>query len=291
MTKSWKNYYQETKDRLKDDPVALAEWRAKCRAQYKKYVDKLKSDPVRYAKFIENRKKNSERYFEKVKSDPKRLADYRQKAKKWADTWKNKMKQTGRWQTHMRKLLDKEKQRYHSDPEYRKKKNSATVEYIRNRRQQWLAQGLNFEGKPYKPKKAKVKREPVLSQWEKLTGKTLQDWADQQGMTRERVRQVLVKAREILDDCEHIFAEMKSTGEWPNFKAKFKAVKKQPKVYTRYGTKYSRDTGMTQLELAKKYDTYKTNIMNWRKQAPDLTFEQWDSQRYKGDYPGRKRWK
>lgn len=66
-------------------------------------------------------------------------------------------------------------------------------------------------------------------------------------------------------------------------------VKSINKYYNPRGTKHSRECGMTIKEMCDHYDTYNKNIWRWRQLRPDLSYEEWEMDRRKINYPSTRK--
>jgi len=195
MTK--KNYYREMMDRIKDDPVALAEYKDRANAASRRWRQRIKQDPDKYERYKQYLKDRKQKKLDSIKQDPVAWAEYKDRMKAMSWRWYQKIRQ---------------------DPERHERYKRYMMARYQERKQRFRDQGLNSRGEPWYQPKPKAPRVPKTSLWEQLTGKTLQAWAEQRGVTREAVRGKFHKIRQRLDDPDHIFAEMKRTGEWPDLK-------------------------------------------------------------------------
>ena len=196
-----KAYAKKWYQRIKADPERLAQHRANCHRWYLKHKQQMIDDPE-YQKHTKDKMQQATKRYLEGMSESQRKALQR----KYYDSYMNRIK---------------------SDPErlekYKQKIAQATKKSYEKRKARLHQQGLTVRGTPfYKPK---VKPEPKPTVWEIKTGKTLQSWAEQLGVTREAVRMKFLKAQKTLTDSEQVFEQMRSNGEWPEtVRLKFESI-------------------------------------------------------------------
>lgn len=216
-----KKWYQ----RMKADPERLAQYRASMNRWYQKHKQRMIDDPE-YRKHIQYKyEQAAKRYRAKLKANPERLAEHNKKAYERTKRWWKGLSESER------KALTKKRYRAHmnsvkSDPErfekWKQRMAQATKKSYEKRKARLHQQGLTVKGTPFVQYKPKPEPKPTV--WEIKTGKTLQSWAEQLGVTREAVRQKLNRAQKF-SDSEQVFEQMRSNGEWPEtVRLKFESI-------------------------------------------------------------------
>jgi len=100
-----------------------------------------------------------------------------------------------------------------------------------------------------------------MTLWKEQTGKTLSQWAEQYGISREGARQRYKR--------------------WGTF---------EPQFGKKYTSRYTRWQGDTLLNLAKKYNVSSDYITHWYRTQPDMTFEQFQEWRAQTQPENRGKW-
>jgi hypothetical protein len=165
-------------------------------------------DDSEYRKHIQDKYQQArKRYWAKLKADPEREAEKKAQSKKNYQAYMNRIKSDP-------ELFEKYKQRW----------AQATKKSYKKRKARLHQQGLTTRGTPFHQPKPRVKPEPIPSLWEIRTGKPLQGWAEQLGVSREAVRIKLNRALKFTDS-EQVFEQMRRTGEWPEtVRLKFESI-------------------------------------------------------------------
>jgi len=193
-TKEYKKAYaKKWYQRMKADPERLARHKANCYSWWQKHKQRMIDDPE-YRKHIQDKYQQTKKRYLESMSESERKAQ----SKKNYRLYINRIK---------------------SDPElfekYKQKIAQATKKSYEKRKARLHQQGLTTRGTPFHQPKPRVKPEPKPSLWEIRTGKPLQSWAEQLGVSREAVRMKFAKAQKTLTDSEQVFEHMRLNGEWP----------------------------------------------------------------------------
>lgn len=218
-----KKWYQ----RMKADPELLARTQANMNRWYQKHKQRMIDDPE-YQKLAQYKyEQAAKRYWEKLKADPERLAEHNKKQFERSKRWWKSLSESER-KARSKKGYQRYINRVKSDPElfekWKQKQAEWTKKSYEKRKAKLHQQGLTVRGTPFVQYKPKVKPEPKPTVWEIKTGKTLQSWAEQLGVTREAVRLKLNRAQKFTDS-EQVFEQMRSNGEWPEtVRLKFESI-------------------------------------------------------------------
>lgn len=168
--------------------------------------------------------------------------------------WHRKLKQDpARYREFLNKLNQQRKYLYANDPAYRESRKAMNRDYQKRRRQKFYDKGLTSYGEERKVVLPKPKPAPKVSKFEKLTGKTLQQWADEYNVSRERIRQLYKKwgtLNDALLSGRPIDSNIKST------------------------SKYRRWIGLTKAQLIQKYNSTDYEIKIWFDNYPNLSYEE-----------------